>query len=146
MKIKGQFAGGDAAFARIGVIARAPRSKLLRTAVGEGTKPVYRAVKANARAAGDTGLLAKAIGRKIKVYRQSGVAVGVVGARKGFVRYVIGKNGRARKMDPIKYQHLVEYGTRRTRAKPFLRPAWDATKGEAAAAIAGSLREGIEGL
>ena len=42
------------------------------------------------------------------------------------------------------YPAALEYGTSRMSAKPFMRPAWDSTRGRALKAILGRLRIGIE--
>ena len=94
-----------------------------------------------------SGLMAKSIGSKVKTY-PSGVVVGLVGPRSGFNRQVGVRKHRAKigqpiNVDPIFYRHLVEYGTPRSRAKPFMRPAWDQTKDQAQAAIVSVLTDGI---
>ncbi len=137
------------------------RKKLLRKAITKATQPVAKAAKRGARdvvnqvAANDevgqamksSGLMAKSIGSKVKTY-PSGVVVGLVGPRSGFNRQVGvrkrgAKIGQPINVDPIFYAHLVEYGTRRSRAKPFMRPAWDQTKDQAQAAIVSVLTDGI---
>lgn len=45
-----------------------------------------------------------------------------VGADKG----LSGRTATGRNIAPANYLHLVEYGTRNSKAKPFLRPAVDA--------------------
>lgn len=157
MKIRGRLEGADQIIARLGNVSRAVKNKLLRKSVNAATMAPYKASRANAKnvvsqvAAGDelgqamksTGTLAKSIGRKVKIYRESGVAVGIVGPRQGFRRTVTLKSGRQLVMDPVKYSHLVELGTRRSRAKPFLRTAWESTKGEAENALVSTMRDGI---
>ena len=106
----------------------AAKRRVLRKGVAEGTKlPTKRAKQLAPK---ETGLLRKSIGRKTKVYRNSGVAVGIIGVRKGF-RTEVEVNGRTEIRNPTNYLHLVEFGTASTPAQPFLRPAWDQTKGEA---------------
>lgn len=100
---------------------------------------------AKARAPKDTGLLKLAIGQKVKRYKASSSVVGVVGARTRFrgkkVESIRGRGGRLAQAKPSKYAHLVEFGTVRSRPRPFLRPAWYAKKGEAFSALSRSLRE-----
>lgn len=108
----------------------------------------------------ERGLLKKSLGLKMRVYKDGSVVLAVVGARKNFKRRVkatstqiaaiaatITGTGRARQraiakalksdrgqagyQDPSKIAHLVEFGTVRAKAKPFLRPAWDETVGQA---------------
>ena len=72
-----------------------------------------------------TGLLYTSLGRKVKFYKRTGVAYGVVGPRVGWVGQF---NGR--RINPNKYAHLVEGGHlkadgTRVPPKPFLRTAKD---------------------
>ena len=74
------------------------------------------------------GQLKKSLGYRIKVYRDTGVVIGVVGPRRGY-RISVGVRSRGPNkgkpvfINPVNYAHLVELGTRRTAAQPFLRPA-----------------------
>ena len=78
------------------------------------------------RAPRETGSLKKALGQKIKTYRQSKSVVSIVGPRSK--RYETAQGRR----NPSNYAHLVELGTKSRRAhpgtpaRPFMRPAWDA--------------------
>lgn len=78
------------------------------------------------------GLYKRAMGSKVKVYR-NGVVIVVVGARRGFKKQIgvrkRGKNkGQPVFYDPAKIAHLIERGTKRSRARPHLRPALDDTR------------------
>jgi hypothetical protein len=105
---------------------------------------------------GETGGLRRSIGFAVRVYRRGGRSVyGIVGPRRGF-----GVNGT----EPANYAHLVEYGhaiavggrlTRGRRiqlgvlagtvaARPFLRPAWDATKGQVLKTLETVLRQRVD--
>lgn len=95
-------------------------------------------------------LLKKSIGQKVKTYK-SGVVVGIVGPRKGF-RAEIGKRVRKGKKsnvgdpiyaDPVNYAHLVELGTKHSKAQPFLRPALEESKDEIRAIFAEEIRAGL---
>lgn len=80
----------------------------------------------------DTGTLKNSIGFRVKPYKRRGNVFAVVGPRRGFK----GPDGR----DPAKYGHLVEFGHTTKNGKvainPFMRPAWDETRGEMTATIA----------
>lgn len=122
--------------------------EILGRAVAEAIKPIEIAAKRFARRSEETGALRESITHKVKVYPQTGKAVGLVGPDRAY--YSRGKKlkgalsvlaaGNRRK--PANYAHLVEYGhvavaprkgtTRRKRtatdvgfvpAKPFIRPA-----------------------
>lgn len=75
----------------------------------------------------DTGNLKNSIGLKTKTYKGGRNIFGIVGARSGFR----GPDGRL----AHKYAHLVEYGHAKkgggtVAAKPFMRPAFEQTKGQ----------------
>lgn len=94
------------------------------------------------------GLLRKSMGIRIAVYKQSGVVLAVIGPRRGFKRAIgIRTRGKHKGLpvfaDPAKYAHLVEYGTRRSRARPFMRPALAAARGPAIEAMIRVIRDGV---
>lgn len=142
MKIKTAIIGDAQVLGRLANLNRQLRSKIVRSAINEGTKAPYRAMKANAKSVSRT--VSKSIGRKVKVYRNSGVAVGIVGPRKGFARDVTLKGGRVKRIDPTRIAHLLEKGTRHSRAFPFARPAADTTKAESTNAVISTLQSGVE--
>lgn len=104
------------------------RNKHLKKAVNDASKTVLQGAKA--RCPRESGLLRKSLGRKVKVYRHSGVVMGIVGARLGFKQEVTRGKGKWKSMqvvsNPVKYLHLVELGTTRTQASHFLRDALQA--------------------
>lgn len=87
------------------------------------------------RAPKDTGSLKKSLGQKVKQYRRSKAVTSIIGARSK--RYETAKGNR----NPANYAHLVELGTKGTgthpgiAAKPFMRPAWDASSPAARKAV-----------
>ncbi len=108
---------------KLGKANNRSRNKVIRQAVSFSMTPVSKAAKTNLRPGHgfDTGLLKKSIGKKTKTYK--GVTfIAVVGPRKGFKKEVE-VNGTLVTRNPSKYAHLVEFGTRHSRAFPFLRPA-----------------------
>lgn len=96
------------------------RRKALRSAQTRASRIII--TEARSRVPVRFGLLKKSLGRKSKTYRKSGTVVSVIGPRKGFKTQRV---GGSKYDDPVRYAHLVEYGTRHSAAKPFLRPAWD---------------------
>lgn len=107
-------------------LQRAAESAVLRA----GAKPLVKAARARAPIA--TGLLKKSIGFRVKKVR--GIISARVGPRTGYAKEVtrMGRDGRPRQVfsDPNKYSHLVELGTSRTAAKPFIRPAMESVQTE----------------
>lgn len=98
---------------------------------------------------GETGGLKRSIGFLIRQYRRGLVTFGIVGARRGFgVPDDSLKSGRT---EPANYAHLVEYGhaidgdaAGWVEAKPFLRPAWDATRAEVLGRLSAALRSAVQ--
>lgn len=87
---------------------------ILRPAMSKATKPVFMAARVNARKVKDTGLLAKGITRKVVTYK-NGALVVVIGPSTKHRQEVVRKRSFSKKpqmVDPSKYAHLVEYGTR----------------------------------
>lgn len=97
-------------------------------------------------------LLKKSIGSKVKVYR--GIAVGIIGPRKGFrtqigVR-IRGKNkGQPYYQDPAKIAHLVESGhggPHAAPAHPFQGPSFKVVESSIRSAMLDAGQKGIEDL
>lgn len=118
------------------------KKKGTRKAVGAAGKIILKAAKSRVRRV--SGLLARSLGRKVKVYRGSGVAVAIVGPRKGYKQEVV-RDGRIATSDPIRYAHLVERGTMRSQALPFLQPALDSTKTQVVQAMGDALASVLPG-
>lgn len=113
-------------------------SKILRKAVTEASKIVKQTVKSNAQAIRRFGFLAKSIGVKVKTYSERKSAVAVVGPRSKWQKVVAGRLYR-----PSYYAHLVENATTHSKAKPFLKPAFDSTKDQYLSTLADAIKRGI---
>lgn len=119
-----------------------------------GTRVALRGPNAAVRAAGsviikemrrrapkDTGSLKKALGQRVKTYRRSKAVASIIGARSK--RYETSKGRK----NPAYTAHLVEFGTKPhgghpgTAAKPFMRPAWDASAPAAKQAVIDKMTE-----
>ena len=106
-------------------IGRKLRTQIGQEAVVTALTPMVNAAQLYAGDSKETGALQESIGFKVRPYRRGNIIFGVVGPRKGFNKPdPSGKGFR----DPRKYAHLVEFGTSKTAAKPFMRPAFAATK------------------
>lgn len=147
----------------LGAVAKITQQKTITLkAVRAGAKIVAKAAKARAPRRKRSGALKLSIGTKAaKGKRGRTTAYAVIGARKKVSKVVpVGRGGRMVKAVPAYYAHLVEGGTRPHRlkrgarlarrtqaargqgaggqhpgakAKPFLGPAFDATKDRAMA-------------
>ncbi len=135
--------------------------KALRRAVTLAARLVREDAKARLSAQGAvrTGLLRKSLGVKLKSNFPKGYVYGVVGPRRGFKRE-IGQMIEANAIrslerrgaridrkpvyaDPVRYAHLVEYGTKHSQAKPFMRPALDENKTRVIDLMTSVIREAI---
>ena len=141
--IKVQLQGLQQLINHLNTLKRALRSKILRKAVGKAVQPIMKDAKA--RVPVRHGLLKKAMGFRVRTLRKNGVVVGIVGPRTGFRTQVgVDRNGKPIYGNPTRYAHLVEYGTVRAAAKPFLRPAWSAGRNQAAVTLARVAAEELE--
>ena len=139
----------------IGRLKTKMQRKIVRKAIAKGLRPIARIAKRNAPV-GETGLLRKSIKTKVtrmvsgKVYVDPRV-IGVKaqstggkwarvkvkaerGANKGYKAVrgaIMSQNPDAQIRKPANYAHLVEFGTRRASAKPFMRPAMAAGRASA---------------
>ena len=102
---------------------------VLRTALRQAAKPVVK--EARRRVPVDTGLTKKAIGTKVWLKKDS-VATVMIGVRRG-------RKGKRHFL-----LHLLELGTRKMAARPFLRPALDSQKNAAVTALAKALKARID--
>jgi HK97 gp10 family phage protein len=106
------------------------------TALRAGAAPIRKAAKGHLSKSKDSGLLSKALGTTVKKTRM-GQKTARVGPRSGF-RQVVKRKGKSKPelADPVKYAHLVEYGTSKTAARPFIRPALESSADQALSAMA----------
>lgn len=108
-------------------LQRSAESAVLR----EGAKPIAKAAKSRVPVA--SGLLKKSIGSRVRTIK--GETSARIGPRTG-MKQTVTRNGRQVISDPNKYSHLVEFGTSKTAAQPFIRPAVDSAGGEVIEAMA----------
>ena len=115
-----------------------------------GGVPIRKAAKRYAKASKDSGLLMKSIGLNVKKIK--GVYTVRVGPRNGFTgppkQVKDRKTGNMKTIvpNPVFYAHLVEGGTSRTAAKPFMRPAIDSAQGEVIEAMGKGLEKHLDRL
>ena len=77
-----------------------------------------------------TKQLKRSIGWKDKTFSATNTVIGIIGVRRGFATTIKGK-----RVNPAKYLHLVELGTRHSKARHFLREAARATRKQATQAF-----------
>lgn len=103
--------------------------KAMRIGLNRAASPVKAAVVSHAEGVKRFGYLAKSIRIRLRIYPNDRF-VAVIGPstkvsrKKG--KFKRGpRKGQPRVFVPSKYAHLVEKGTKRSRAKPWLQPAHD---------------------
>lgn len=116
--------------------------KVMRSATNAGASPILKAAKRKAKKR--TGLLKKALGKKVVTNKKNQSVTAVIGPRKDVTGEVNGKTYK-----PSRTAHLVEKGFiaangEHVAAQPFLNPALEETAGEAVSVIASKLGQGIE--
>lgn len=132
MAPKGTTYGGDSINATIeGDVAlnkflktfpAAVQRRIMKAAVTYSLKPIRKAARSIVRVR--SGQLKKAIKSKSKSYAKRGIVWGAVGIDAKADIVIDGK-----KVKPIKYAHLVERGTKRTKPYPFMERAFNQTRG-----------------
>ena len=121
-----QLRGGLELERNLGLLDKRVRSRAITKAVRKAAQPVIKTSKGLVPR--DTGLLRLSLGQKVRTDRRRGQTYSVVGAR----LHIAGKKaaairgGLTRARVPANYADLVELGTRHSRPRPFLRPAFEA--------------------
>jgi HK97 gp10 family phage protein len=186
--VRGGLQGLDEVLRRFAGIEKVFRAAT-RKGINEATKLVLSAAKANVPRR--TGSLKKSLGRKVVALKGDRKGyIGIVGPRKDIsekergrlqrefeqgkrkrppggpkFRKVVKHKGREILVNPVKYAHLVEYGTKPSIAKgkvlsdgetvfgkrtkgsaprPFLRPAWEGNKAACELVILAELRDALK--
>lgn len=135
--------GADELIAALRRVAPALQKRYLKKAQNENGKQLLRLVKG--RTPKRSGQLKRSLGRKVKVYRESGVVVALVGARQGFriqggIRTRGRKKGQPHFINPTKYLHLVELGTTHSQARRMI----NSSLAEMRSAIKANLTEAMQ--
>lgn len=128
------------------------QAKALRNAIRRGATTVSKAAKR--KAPKDTGAMAKNIRVQFasRTFRKTGDLMFRVGVRGGAqqpgskVRYAKSRKGKRESRatgGSTWYWRLVEFGTSRSRAKPFMRPALRENVGTIISQVASDLDKGI---
>ncbi len=152
IEIKGQ----DEVLRNLALLGKKMETKIARKAIRAALKPIQTAMEQNAARHQVTGALAKSIINTVKA--KKGVVDGRVGPDKNFAVPLPGRTKRRKGLagllggreqlmrKPQKYAHLIEFGTYRSRAFPFMRPAFDAQQGAAATILADTLWTEIQSV
>jgi len=112
-------------------------NKVVKQAVNQAATPIRKQAQKNAPV-GKTGNLKRNIIKKSKLYKNQAVVLSVVG---GQYKKDPSEEGSAN------HAHLVEFGhggPKPAPPHPFMRPAFDATKGKAEAKLRRAIGKGVE--
>jgi len=136
MKVSVRVAGWAKVTSNIEELERRITRGVMREALTKSGR--IMAAKARAVAPVDTGTLKRSLKIAVKTSRKKGVVVARIGASGKEVRNAAGDD-----LHPARYLHLVEYGTRHSPPQPFMRQAFESTKGEVSAKYHAELVDAI---
>ncbi len=122
----------------LGRLADRARRRIVRQATTAAARPILK--EAKSRVVRETGLLRKSLVLRSKANVRLGSVFVTIGPLRGF--FGRGPDGRERR--PIKYAHIVEFGSQTTAARPFMAPAFHAKRAEGIAKGSAILVKGIE--
>jgi HK97 gp10 family phage protein len=131
-----QIEGIDILIGKLSNLDKKVRTKTIRRAIRASAAPVQKAMKR--KAPKDTGGLKKSIKTKTKTYKD-GTTVAIIGPDKDFLT----TDSRGRKYRPANIAHIVERGSSKVAAQPFIAPAFQEQRDTALGIIATKLREDI---
>ena len=156
--IKGELSGLREVMKRLDSVNTALRRTILRKAVTAGGRIIRSAVRGRAPTRAKVGgnivdlkLLKKSIALRVRVYRNGGAVVAVIGPQTG-MKEVIGivtrgsNKGQWIYEDPAHVAHLVEFGhggPHAAGANPFVRPGFQDSKATAAELVRQLIEAGI---
>lgn len=125
------------------------RNKVVRIAMNKASGFLKKSIVSNAPSR--YGFLKKSIRIKVKNYKNKAVWVSVIGPKSDFKRNK-GKVKRGEKKGtpivhrPSNYARLVENGTKTSRARPFLKPALQATRSQFMNVLRQSIKDQVQTL
>jgi HK97 gp10 family phage protein len=122
----------------LGNLSSGLRNKAMRIALLSGASPVKSAIMNQAPT--DTGALQKAMRIKVKNYRSNNTWVAIIGASSSFKRKK-GKGKNKRTVQPSRYQHLVDKGTKFVKGTEFLNTAFEQSRPQFVAGVMRKLQE-----
>jgi HK97 gp10 family phage protein len=105
-------------------LSAAPGRTVMKPAIGKALVPVAQQTRINVGPNKRSGAIRRAIGRKTGVVRATDRAWGKVFVKSKSQMW----NGK--KINPAKYAHLLEFGTRHSRPFPFMRRAMGQRRGD----------------
>lgn len=113
-------------------LEKATGGKVLKGALMDAARPIWKAARTNAEATGirgqDAGALAAAMGRWAKIVNKRRVIV-FIGPRKRSKKGLAVYNAKhGTDIRNLVHAHMVEFGTMKDPAQPYMRPAFEQNK------------------
>lgn len=129
--------GDKALMKRMEMLSDVAASRIMRPALSKGLDPVKKQAKSNVKQNKRSGALYRSISKK------TGISSRVKAWGKVYVK---SKNSEwnGKKVNPVKYAHLLEFGTVHSRPYPFLLPSVSQARGLAIQAITREARIKLE--
>lgn len=122
--------------------------KALRAGLMAASKPMFLAAKANASATGikgqDAGATAAAMGRWVRKVKPTVTVLQIGPKNKNKKALALYNAKHGTKVNRLRHFHLLEFGSVHGGAQPFLRPAFDSTKGIVVNRFGRELKAAIE--
>jgi len=130
-------------------LSKGLKNKAIRIAMNKASAVVKNAVVQNAPIR--YGYLKKSIRIKLRNYKNRAVWVSVIGPKSDFKKKKGKRKRGPRKGEPIQhrpsnYARLLEQGTKHAKARPFLKPALQATRSQFMTTLTTSIREQVQQL
>ncbi len=136
---------------RISALNKTVANRVVRKAATAGARLIRD--EAKSRVPVDTGLLKRNI--VVKKFRDQGpgnvrYGIGLVSSKAVYSNNKTnrrkGRVGQSYYQDKAFYGHMVEFGTRKMKARPFLRPAFESQKEKAVDIVKNTLKEELDKL
>ncbi len=128
-------------------LASGIKNKAMRIAINAGAAPMKAAVISAAPS--DSGLLKRSIRIRVRNYKANNTWAAIVGASWGFKKNVKigkGRNAKRKLVQPARYQHLVDRGTKNFVGRNFMEAALNSGKAAFTQTVFRKLSEVIPAL
>lgn len=113
-----------------------------REALTKAARPMLKAAKSLAPVRDRH--LQKSLKVKISTFQRDEMIIATIGPDRQYRATRTDEEGNPQRVRPVYYAHLLEFGTHRMPAQPYMRPAFDSTKGVSLKIYAGEIKAAIK--
>lgn len=118
--------GIDQAIMNLHALGNAVGKKIGQKAMNKALDPMLKQARMGIQK--DTGFSQKAIAKKVKFYKNTGIVLGLIGADSKFKTFKYSdKTGKTHYHRPSKILHFLEFGTKKMQGSRFLTRAYNTT-------------------